>query len=255
MYDEPGVTRDRTYGKGFWGAHEFSVIDTGGLVFDDDPNQVFMPHIRQQALAALTEAQVALLVVDGKDGCSPLDEDIAAFLRKQGVPTVLAVNKCESTTQGEVQAADFWGLGLGEPWAVSGLHGTGMGEVMDELVKHLPPAGPIAEEEEAETDLRVAILGRRGCRGDERRRHSQPRAFNPSNANPGGAPRARSGPSSATPRAISTAGPPERPVLARRVDVDPRRAPRSRTHSAWWKFAARRGSRAPWLRKFESPSA
>ena len=160
VYDEPGVTRDRTYGKGFWGAHEFSVIDTGGLVFDDDPNQVFMPHIRQQALAALTEARVALLVVDGKDGCSPLDEDIAAFLRKQGVPTVLAVNKCESTTQGEVQAADFWGLGLGEPWAVSGLHGTGMGEVMDELVKHLPPAGPIAEEEEAETDLRVAILGR-----------------------------------------------------------------------------------------------
>ena len=89
VYDEPGVTRDRTYGKGFWGAHEFSVIDTGGLVFDDDPNQVFMPHIRQQALAALTEAQVALLVVDGKDGCSPLDEDIASRVSHSIVGSIL----------------------------------------------------------------------------------------------------------------------------------------------------------------------
>ena len=101
VFNEPGVTRDRTYGDGYWGNHEFTVVDTGGLVFDDDPDQVFLPQIRQQAranahrsrvrsrskrlvvaqaMAALTEADVALMVVDGQDGCTPLDSDIAAFL-------------------------------------------------------------------------------------------------------------------------------------------------------------------------------
>jgi GTPase len=139
VFDEPGVTRDRTYGYGFWGAHEFRVVDTGGLVFDDDEDRVFLPHIRQQAMVALGEAQVALLVVDGQAGRTALDEEIASFLRKQGVPVVLAVNKCESTTVGDVQTADFYSLGMGTPWGVSGLHGTGMGDVMDELVKPLPP--------------------------------------------------------------------------------------------------------------------
>ena len=86
VFDEPGVTRDRTYGYGFWQAHEFRVVDTGGLVFDDEEDRVFLPHIRQQAMIALGEAKSALLVVDGQQGCTPLDEEIAAFLRKQGVP-------------------------------------------------------------------------------------------------------------------------------------------------------------------------
>jgi GTP-binding protein len=85
VHDQPGVTRDRTYGQGWWSAYEFNVVDTGGIVFDDDPSQVFMPQIRQQALTALAEAQVALLVVDGMAGCTRLDEDIASFMRKQKV--------------------------------------------------------------------------------------------------------------------------------------------------------------------------
>ena len=90
-----------------------------GQVFDDDPDEVFLPQIRQQALAALGEADVAVMVVDGKEGCTVLDSDIAAFLRKQDVPVVLAVNKCESHVSGDLQAADFWGLGLGDPIPVS----------------------------------------------------------------------------------------------------------------------------------------
>merc|ERR1740130_1801627 len=157
VFDEPGVTRDRTYGQGFWGAHEFTVVDTGGLVFDDDPDEVFLPQIRQQALAALGEADVAVMVVDGKEGCTVLDSDIAAFLRKQDVPVVLAVNKCESHVQGDLQAADFWGLGLGDPIPVSGIHGTGMGDLMDEVIK---PFGAANELEEGEKPLAIAILGK-----------------------------------------------------------------------------------------------
>merc|ERR1740124_992927 len=157
VFDEPGVTRDRTYGQGFWGAHEFTVVDTGGLVFDDDPDEVFLPQIRQQALAALGEADVAVMVVDGKEGCTVLDSDIAAFLRKQEVPVVLAVNKCESHVTGDLQAADFWGLGLGDPIPVSGIHGTGMGDLMDEVIK---PFGAVNELEEGEKPLAIAILGK-----------------------------------------------------------------------------------------------
>ena len=157
VYDEPGVTRDRTYGRGFWGAHEFTVVDTGGLVFDDNPDEIFLPQIRQQAFAALKEATVALMVVDGQEGCTPLDSDIASFLRKQKVPVVIAVNKCESNMVGDVQAADFWQLGLGDPVPVSGIHGTGMGELMDELVK---PFGEVNEFEDKDKPLRIAILGK-----------------------------------------------------------------------------------------------
>ena len=160
VYDEPGVTRDRTYGEGFWGNHEFTVVDTGGLVFDDDPDQVFLPQIRQQALAALAEASVALMVVDGQQGCTPLDDDIAVFLRKQTVPVVLAVNKCESTKMGDVQAADFWQLGLGDPHPVSGIHGTGMGDLMDQLVKPFGEGTGLSDEDESNKTLAIAILGK-----------------------------------------------------------------------------------------------
>lgn len=139
VFNEAGVTRDRTYGEGFWGGHEFTVVDTGGIVFDDKEGEVFLPQIRQQAMLGIAEASSVLLVVDGQTGKTVLDEQISAFLRRQKVPVVLAVNKCESTVDGAMQAADFWSLGLGNPFPVSGLHGTGMGDVMDELIKPLPP--------------------------------------------------------------------------------------------------------------------
>ena len=154
VHDEPGVTRDRTYRPGFWCDREFSIVDTGGLVFDDDTE--FLPLIREQAIAALAEASVAIFVVDGQDGPTSADEEIANWLRAQKVPVLLAVNKCESSEQGLTQAAQFWELGLGEPYPVSGIHGSGTGDLLDEVIKYLPPVG----EQPEEPEIKVAIVGR-----------------------------------------------------------------------------------------------
>jgi GTP-binding protein len=154
VYDEPGVTRDRTYKPAFWGDRDFLVVDTGGLIFDDDTE--FLPYIREQAIAALSEANAAIFVVDGQEGLTEADREIAQWLRQQTVPVLVAVNKCESPEQGLVQAAQFWELGLGEPYAVSGIHGNGTGELLDDLITHLPTTEGIENPEE----IRVAIVGR-----------------------------------------------------------------------------------------------
>lgn len=154
VFDEPGVTRDRTYKRAFWGDREFQVVDTGGLVFDDDTE--FLPLIREQAMAALAESSAAIFVVDGQEGLTQADEEIAGWLRQQTVPVLLAVNKCESVEQGVIQAAEFWKLGLGEPYPVSGIHGSGTGDLLDELIPHLPSIDEVTEEEE----IKVAIAGR-----------------------------------------------------------------------------------------------
>jgi len=154
VFDEPGVTRDRTYQPAYWRDREFLVVDTGGLIFDDDTE--FLPLIRQQAMAALAEASVAIFVVDGQEGPTVADEEIATWLRQQSVPVLVAVNKCESPDQGMAQAAQFWSLGLGEPYAISGIHGNGTGELLDEVLKHLPPP----EEVQESLEIKVAIVGR-----------------------------------------------------------------------------------------------
>ena len=154
VFDKPGVTRDRTYQPAFWRDRDYLVVDTGGLVFDDDTE--FLPFIREQAQLALTEASAAVLVVDGQEGPTAADEEIAAWLRTQSVPVLLAVNKCESVDQGLIQAAQFWELGLGEPYPVSGIHGNGTGELLDTLVEYLPatPEADLVDE------IKVAIVGR-----------------------------------------------------------------------------------------------
>jgi len=154
VHDEPGVTRDRTYRPAFWQNREFLVVDTGGLVFDDDTE--FLPLIRQQVMAALAEASSIIFVVDGQTGPTPADQEIAEWLRQQSLPVLLAVNKCESPEQGLVQAAQFWELGLGEPYSVSGIHGNGTGELLDQLVTHLPATIEV----EPDTAINVAIVGR-----------------------------------------------------------------------------------------------
>ena len=131
VHDEPGVTRDRTYQDGYWGDREFKVVDTGGLVFDDDSE--FLPEIREQANLAMAEACVALVIVDGQQGMTAADESIAEWLRTQNCPTLLAVNKCESPDQGLAMAAEFWSLGLGEPHPISAIHGAGTGDLLDQL--------------------------------------------------------------------------------------------------------------------------
>ncbi|MDB9373400.1 ribosome biogenesis GTPase Der [Nodularia sphaerocarpa] len=154
VHDEPGVTRDRTYMPSYWSDREFLVVDTGGLVFNDDTE--FLPLIRQQALTALSQASAAILVVDGQTGLTGSDQEIASWLRQQPVPVLLAVNKCESPDQGAVQASEFWGLGLGEPYPISAIHGSGTGELLDELISHIP----IVTEVEETNEIKVAIIGR-----------------------------------------------------------------------------------------------
>lgn len=154
VHDQPGITRDRTYRQAYWQDREFVVVDTGGLIFDDDTE--FLPLIREQVMAALSEATVAIFVVDGQQGVTGGDEAVANWLRSQSVPVLLAVNKCESPTQGVIQAAQFWELGLGNPFPISSIHGSGTGDLLDELIQYLPPVETIEES----TETRVAIVGR-----------------------------------------------------------------------------------------------
>jgi GTP-binding protein len=154
VHDEPGVTRDRTYRPSFWSDREFMVVDTGGLVFDDDTE--FLPLIREQSLAALAESSAAIMVVDGQVGLTFADEEIARWLRQQKVPIFVAVNKCESEINGLLQAAQFWQLGLGEPYPMSAIHGNGTGELLDKLIAHLPEVSELPEDPET----KIAIIGR-----------------------------------------------------------------------------------------------
>lgn len=154
VHDKSGITRDRTYRPAFWLDREFQVVDTGGLVFDDETE--FLPLIREQAMIALTEAKAAIFVVDGQAGITGADLEIADWLREQSVPILLAVNKCESVEQGIIQAVQFWELGLGEPFPISAIHGSGTGDLLDAVLDYLPPSEEIAETDE----IKVAIIGR-----------------------------------------------------------------------------------------------
>ena len=120
VFDKPGVTRDRTYQNASWGGREFQVVDTGGLVFEDDSE--FLPEIRTQVFLALEEASLALFVVDGNQGVTDGDLSIAKWLRNSSCKTIVAVNKCESISLGSSLASEFWKLGLGEPYPVSAIH-------------------------------------------------------------------------------------------------------------------------------------
>ncbi len=155
VHDQPGVTRDRTYQEGFWGDRDFKVVDTGGLVFDD--NSEFLPEIREQANLALEEASIALVIVDGQVGITAADESIAEWLRTHPCRTLLAVNKCESPEQGLAMSAEFWKLGLGEPYPISAIHGVGTGDLLDVVVSLLPPK--VLDEDEDEV-IQLAIIGR-----------------------------------------------------------------------------------------------
>ncbi|BBA79891.1 GTP-binding protein EngA [cyanobacterium endosymbiont of Rhopalodia gibberula] len=154
VYDEPGITRDRTYRLCFWQDRDFQVVDTGGLVFEDDTE--FLPLIREQAMAALKESSATIFVVDGQTGPTAGDHEIASWLRQQSVPVLLAVNKCESVEQGIIQAAQFWELGLGNPYPISGIHGSGTGELLDDLIPYLPHPEELTDTNE----ISVAIIGR-----------------------------------------------------------------------------------------------
>jgi GTP-binding protein len=151
--DVPGTTRDRLFARADWAGHDFDVVDTGGLEFGASAEMSV--RIRNQAELAVEQADVIVLVVDAGGGLHPWDEEAADYLRKSGKPVVLAVNKTESVARRQ-EAAEFWALGLGEPIAVSALHGSGTGDLLDAVAAHLPAA----EADEGDERLHVAIVGR-----------------------------------------------------------------------------------------------
>jgi GTP-binding protein len=154
MDNQSGVTRDRHYGTAEWNGTYFTVIDTGGYVVGSE--DVFEESIREQVEIAIQESTVLLFVVDTQTGITGLDEDFANVLRRSKKPVYIVANKAESSDRAQ-GAAEFYGLGLGDPYAISSMTGTGTGDLLDEVVKHFQ--GPGVEDPDAGVP-KIAILGR-----------------------------------------------------------------------------------------------
>ncbi|MFH5184758.1 ribosome biogenesis GTPase Der [Paenibacillus sp. TAB 01] len=152
--DMPGVTRDRLYGIGEWLDHQFSVIDTGGIEIDGEDE--ILKSVRVQAELAIEEADVIVFMVDGKAGITPNDSEVAELLFRSKKPVVLAVNKIDNI-QRQDDIYEFYSLGFGTPFGISGSHGTGLGDLLDEVVQHFPDS---KDDEYGEEVIRVALIGR-----------------------------------------------------------------------------------------------
>lgn len=150
--DTPGVTRDRIYATGEWLGREFSVIDTGGIDLGDEP---FMDQIKHQAEIAIDEANVIVLVVSGREGVTDADEMVARILYRSNKPVILAVNKVDNPEM-RADVYEFYSLGLGDPFPVSGSHGLGIGDILDEAVKHFTTE----VEEEDDSVIKFSLIGR-----------------------------------------------------------------------------------------------
>ena len=168
----PGTTRDRLLAEAEWSGYFFYVMDTGGIDPTKGKGQTplsigskdFINQIRQQAELAMLESDVILFVVDGQAGVTPADHEIADILRRKQrrendkffPPVILAVNKAESAKIWQ-SAAEFYELGIGEPYAISALHGTGTGDILDEVIRHFEASG---EDIEEDTSVKIAIVGK-----------------------------------------------------------------------------------------------
>ena len=151
--DAPGVTRDRIYADAEWAGREFTLIDTGGL--DPKSEDVFQTEIALQADIAMEMADVIVMLVDGKSGITLADEMLAKRLRKKSTPVVLVVNKLDRFDVSDT--FEFYSLGLGTPFPLSCEQSKGIGDVLDEIKSHFPPAN---ENEEEDGILKIAIVGR-----------------------------------------------------------------------------------------------
>ena len=153
--DTPGVTRDRIYAKGEWLDHEFMLVDTGGI--EPDSKDVILSQMREQAQLAIDSADAIILVVDIKTGVTASDESVAQMLQKSGKPIVLCVNKCDRLGDDPPEIYEFYNLGLGDPIAVSSVHGHGTGDLLDAVFEKMPDE----KAEESDNDLlKVAIIGK-----------------------------------------------------------------------------------------------
>jgi GTP-binding protein len=153
--DEPGVTRDRNYAEASYEDHPFILIDTGG--FEPTARDRIQQQIKEQVEVAIQEADLILFLMDGKEGLNPTDEEIAGYLRKVTKPTFYVVNKIDGERREEA-VPDFYRLGVSPLYSVSAEHGRGVGELMDEVIKVLPPCE--TKPERIEDEIRVAIVGR-----------------------------------------------------------------------------------------------
>ncbi|WP_163526240.1 ribosome biogenesis GTPase Der [Halobacillus ihumii] len=151
--DTPGVTRDRIYAEAEWLTTNFNLIDTGGIELGDEP---LLVQMRAQAQVAIDEADVIIFMVNGRDGITGADEEVAKLLFKSNKPVVLAVNKVDNPEMRE-NIYEFYSLGFGEPFPISGTHGLGLGDLLDAAVKHFPELNQTEEDEDI---IRFSVIGR-----------------------------------------------------------------------------------------------
>ncbi len=153
--DTPGVTRDRIFADCEWRGRTFMLADTGGI--EPKTDDIILAQMRRQAQLAIEQADVIILVTDLRTGVTASDQDVAAMLQKSGKPIVLCVNKCDTPGTPPVEFYEFYNLGLGDPIAVSSVHGMGTGDLLDAVFEYLPEN----DEDEDEPDIiRVAVIGR-----------------------------------------------------------------------------------------------
>ena len=153
--DTPGVTRDRIYGETDWNGRKFTLIDTGGIEPRTD-NEI-LSFMREQANIAISHADVIVFLTDIKTGLTASDQEVASMLLRSGKPIVLAVNKMDSVGRVDPDYYEFYNLGMGDPIAVSAVHGHGTGDLLDACVAYFPPE---EDDEEEEDYLQVAIIGK-----------------------------------------------------------------------------------------------
>ena len=152
--DMPGVTRDRIYMDAEWLNHTFTMIDTGGIEFEDDDH--ILKSMRQQALVAMEEADVIVFVVDGRAGLTTADEEVGRMLRNTKKPVILAVNRIDSP-QLEAGVYEFYSLGLGEPMGIAASNSLGLGDLLDAVVAAFPENDG---EDKEEDEISIAVIGR-----------------------------------------------------------------------------------------------
>ncbi len=154
--DTPGVTRDRIYGDCEWLGHRFVLIDTGGI--EPESEDIILKQMKRQAQLAIDSADVIVLVTDLRTGVVATDMEVASMLRKSGKPILLAVNKCDTVGELPPDFYEFYNLGLGEPFAISSVHGHGTGDMLDEIIKYLPQENEESEDEDEY--IKVAVIGK-----------------------------------------------------------------------------------------------
>lgn len=152
--DTPGVTRDRVYAEAEWLNHNFTMIDTGGI--EPERDDIIVKQMRRQANIAIETADVIVFIVDGKEGLTPADQEVASMLRKSKKPVVLVVNKVD-TLKEEDNAWEFYNLGIGDPITISGAQGLGLGDMLDRVVEHFDNSYLDEEEDEF---IRIAMIGK-----------------------------------------------------------------------------------------------